>query len=274
MIRLPEREGDAGASYDLAVTTHRFSRRAQAVVDDKLSLSAILMRAGEVEEARHLLAEAEEDLRSEEATLMRRVEELGNYRSMHRARVVLLERERMSRSSLIRTLAVAVSLSTVVALATMGGAVIGLFEQDPETRRVNVPHGGGDKVDTSTRRVTTTGATRNVVVRIKGTRVVLTRSEWRALKRAQRRGDEQAVDDLLGVVAPELSASSPDPITEIIGEIGDTTEDATGSGSIDSTTGRGGTADDDGSGAGREAGISTDALEAVDVIDAAAVDTG
>lgn len=306
MIRLSEREGDAQASYDLAVTTHRFSKRAQAVVDDKLSLSATLMRAGEVDEARRLLAEAEEDLRSEEESLLHQIEELGNYRSMHKPRVVVLERDRMSRSSLMRTLAVAVASSAVVALATMGGAVIGLFEQDPGTGRVNVaPAGGGDDDDASARMITTARATRSVVVRINGVRVVLSRSEWRALKRAQRSGDDKAVTDLLGVIAPELTVNSPGSLADIIGDITETTEGVTGgssgggsttgsgsgsqdgtssgsgsstsggskgstgsgSGSTGSSKGGGGTTDDGGSGSGTETGISTGTPPAGDIID-------
>jgi hypothetical protein len=252
VIRLAEREADPGASYDLAVTTHRFSKRAQAVVDDKLTLSATLMRAGEVDEARRLLAEAERDLRSEEAALMRQVEDLGTYRAMHRPRAVVLERDRMSRSSLMRTLAVAVASSAVVALTTMGGAVIGLFEQRPRINRVGVDRTIDDQDGSSTRAITTAGGSRGIAVRINGVRVVLTRSEWRALKRARRSGDDDAVRNLLGLIAPELMASAPGVIVEIIGKIDGGTKDTTGA-SSDSDSGSGSTS---GGSSGSEGGTS------------------
>lgn len=252
MIRLAEREADPEASYDLAVTTHRFSKRAQALVDDKLTLSATLMRAGEVDEARRLLAEAERDLRSEEAALMRQVEDLDSYRAMHRPRVVILDRDRMSRSSLMRTLAVAVAGSAVVALATMGGAVIGLFEQRPRIDRVDVDRTIHDQAGSSTRAITPAGGSRGIAVRINGVRVVLTRSEWRALKRAQRSGDDEAMRNLLSVIAPELMASAPGVIVEIIGKIDDGTRGTTGA-SSGSDPGSGSTS---GGSSGSEGGTS------------------
>jgi hypothetical protein len=261
MIRL-DREGDSEASHDLAVTTHRFSKRAQAVVDDKLTLSATLMRAGEVDEARRLLAEAERDLRSEEAALMRQVEELDSYRAMHRPRLVVLERHRMSRSSLMRTLTVAIAGSAVVALATMGGAVIGLFEQRPQVNRVDVGRTIDVQDGSSSRASRTTGASREIAVRINGVRVVLTRWEWRALKRAQRSGDDQAMIDLLGVIAPELTASAPGMVVEVIGTIGEAigggVSGASGTGSGSTSGGSSGSGETTSSGSGSSTGGSGD----------------
>ncbi|MFN2594462.1 MAG: hypothetical protein ABR579_06195 [Actinomycetota bacterium] len=67
---------DEQASYQLAVSARRFSRRTKAVVDDKLSFSATLMRAGEVDAANRLLAEFERDVRDEEAALIECVNEV------------------------------------------------------------------------------------------------------------------------------------------------------------------------------------------------------
>jgi len=247
VIRLDERAGDTEAAYDLAVTTHRFSKRAQDVVDDKLSLSAALMRSGEVDEARRMLAQAESELRNEEAELMRQVEELSSYRSLHGRRVVLVERDGPTRSSLMRTLAVAAASSAVVALATMGGAVIGLFGERPEIDRIRVtPTIDASDVE-GTRTFSQTGTSRGVTVRINGVRVVLTRSEWRALKRIQRTGDDRALYDLLGVIAPELTASAG-TVGEVIEAIGNQIGDGVGrvEGSADASD----DASDEGSGGG------------------------
>jgi hypothetical protein len=214
VIRLDERTGDSEAAYDLAVTTHRFSSRARAMVDDKLSASAALMRAGEVTEAQRLLAEAEQDLLAEEGELLRQIEELDTYRSLHQQQVVVVERP--TRGSLMRTVAVAAASSAVLALATMGGQVMGLFEPNspipsiqasPTIDRLGVQQG---------RSIRSTSARRGVAVRINGVKVVLTRAEWRALKRAQRSGDEEAINDLLDVIAPELTASAPTEVVEIV----------------------------------------------------------
>jgi hypothetical protein len=83
-------------------------------------------------------------------------------------------------------------------------------------------------------------------------RVVLTRSEWRALKRAQRSGDDDAVRNLLSVIAPELMASAPDMIVEIIGKIDDGARGATGA-SSGSDSGSGSTS---GGSSGSEGGTS------------------
>lgn len=67
---------DEEASYQLAVSARRFSKRTKAAADDKLSFSATLMRAGEVDAANRLLAEFERDVRDEEAALIECVNEV------------------------------------------------------------------------------------------------------------------------------------------------------------------------------------------------------
>ena len=226
VIRLDEKVGDSEAAYDLAVTTHRFSQRARAMVDDKLSTSAALMRAGEVAEAQRLLAEAEEDLRAEETELMRQVEELESFRSLHKPRVVVIEHP--TRASLFRALTVGAAASVVIAMATMGGAVIGLFEPNSPIRRVTIPQ--IDRVEgQAARTIQSAAARRGVSVLINGVEVVLTRAEWRALKKAQRDGDEEALNDLLSEIAPELTVSSSGDLVEVVGQVGsalETTVDA------------------------------------------------
>lgn len=223
VIRLEEKVGDSEAAYDLAVTTHRFSKRARDMVDDKLSTSAALMRAGEVAEAQRLLAEAEQDLRAEEQELIRQVEELETYRSLHKPRVVVIERP--TRASLSRMLAVAMAACTVLAVATMGGAVMGLFEPDSPIRRVSLPT--IDRIDgQAARAIQSAAARRGVSVLINGIEVVLSRSEWRALKKAQRDGDPEALSNLLDEIAPELTVSASGEILEIVTEVGVTLEGA------------------------------------------------
>ena len=115
-------EADRAAGLELAVSARRFSRRTQAVVDDKLSFSATLMRAGEVEAAQRLLAEVEREVLDEEAALIERVNEVKFARS--------IERDKMTRGRLARTLAVAMLGSSLLAFSVAGAAVVGLFKDD------------------------------------------------------------------------------------------------------------------------------------------------
>lgn len=113
-------EADLAHNLELAVSAHRFSRRTTAVVDDKLSFSAALMRAGEVDAAQRLLAEVEEEVMIEEAALIEVVNEVKVARSM--------SREHISRGRLARTLAVAMLGSSLLAFSAAGMAVVGLFK--------------------------------------------------------------------------------------------------------------------------------------------------
>lgn len=117
----PSRE-DRAAGFELAVSTRHFARRTKRVVDDKLSFSATLMRAGEVEAANRLLSEVEDDVLAEEAALMERVAEVKVARS--------LERPPTTRVRLARALAVAMLGSAVLASSAVGMAVVGLFRDE------------------------------------------------------------------------------------------------------------------------------------------------
>lgn len=118
-------EADRAAGFELAVSARHFSRRTQAVVDDKLSFSAVLMRAGEVDAANRLLAEVEEEVLTEEAALIERVNEVKVARS--------IERDKITRGRLARTLAVAMLGSSLLAFSVAGAAVVGLFKDDQAT---------------------------------------------------------------------------------------------------------------------------------------------
>ena len=57
-------EAEEAASNTILTCASRFSRRSKRVVDDKLSFSATLMRAGEVDAAHRLLNEVEREVRA------------------------------------------------------------------------------------------------------------------------------------------------------------------------------------------------------------------
>lgn len=117
-------DSDRAAGLELAVSARSFSRRTQAVVDDKLNFSAALMRAGEVEAANRMLAEVHQDVLTEEVALLERVNEVKVAQSM-------VPRP-TTRARLARTLAVAMIGSSVLAFSAAGAMVAGFFRSEDQ----------------------------------------------------------------------------------------------------------------------------------------------
>lgn len=108
------------AKLELAVSAQRFSQETREVVDDKLSFSATLMRAGEVAAANRLLAEVEAEVRDNEAALIEQVNEVKVARAARR--------ERITRMRLARSLAVAMLGAAVMATSAAGMAFASFLE--------------------------------------------------------------------------------------------------------------------------------------------------
>lgn len=116
---------ERAASYDLTVETRRFTRKTKAVVDDKLSFSATLMRAGEVEGANRLLEEVEQEVRTEEAALLERVNEVKVARAVRK--------DRITRLRLARTLAVAMLGATMMTFSALGVSLASMLSERATT---------------------------------------------------------------------------------------------------------------------------------------------
>ncbi|MDQ3985522.1 MAG: hypothetical protein M3280_03385 [Actinomycetota bacterium] len=127
----PQDGADESARYRLTVSARRFSRRTKDVVDDKLSFSATLMRAGEVDAANRLLEEVERDVRTEEAALIETMNE------MKLARVN--RRQAMTRVRLARMVAVSVVGSMLMGFSALGMAAAS-FLQDREQSEAKQNH--------------------------------------------------------------------------------------------------------------------------------------
>jgi hypothetical protein len=111
---------DNEATYKLTQTARGFARRSRRVVDDKLSFSATLMRAGEVKAANRLLDEVQTEVRTEEAALMEQMAE---------AKVAqAVRREKMTRLRLVRMVAVAVVGSMLMGMSAVGMAAVSYFD--------------------------------------------------------------------------------------------------------------------------------------------------
>ena len=109
------------AKFELTASARRFSRRAKVVVDDKLSFSATLMRAGEVDAANRLLEEVHQDVRTEEAALIETMNEVKVARAA--------KRERVTRMRLARMLAVSLVGSMLMGFSALGMAAADFVEQ-------------------------------------------------------------------------------------------------------------------------------------------------
>lgn len=203
MHRLPSfgrkpSEEDRADSFELAVSARRFSRRTQAVLDDKLSFSATLMRAGEVEAANRLLAEVGEEVLSEEVALLERVNEVKAARSVKAERS-----EPMTRGRMARTLAVAMLGASLFAFSAAGAAVAGLFTEGDQAVH------GSDPTDPKTVALNedrVLGGTRQVKL-LKNVSLSMTAAQFRKYSRlTDGRIDEKGLESfLLGLLPDDLA---------------------------------------------------------------------
>ena len=169
---------EEAASFALADAACRFSRQTKDVVDDKLSFSATLMRAGEVQAANRLLAEVEADVRDEEAALLETVNEVKVAESMRR--------ERMTRVRFARMLAVAMVGASLLSFSAAGMALANFLRDRAESGREVVASPASRVATTRDSRdgVLKTERTRMKRLRIGDVKLFLTRSEFERLRAA------------------------------------------------------------------------------------------
>lgn len=123
----PARLDDEADGYELALSARDFTTATRKVVDEKLTFSAALLRAGEVHEAKKILAEIEHDVRNEEAALLERVNEVSAKRAVSRAHTTRLR--------LARMLATAMVGAGLLGVSAMGMAVAGMFDEGQKKHR-------------------------------------------------------------------------------------------------------------------------------------------
>ena len=217
VVALFEEDAEAAdrASYRLAVSAQKFSRQTKEVVDDKLSFSATLMRAGEVSAANRLLEEFERDVRNEEAALIETVNEVKVAESLRRQRTV--------RVRLARSLAAATLGSALLTFSAAGMAVAGFFRERAVTNsrpalqaaEAGAPTSPNIKVDRQNLRR----------LRIGDVHFMLTKSQFLKLRELTGGGsiDETGLRDLLNSLPPTLA----DRLSEAIGVASAEVEDVT-----------------------------------------------
>lgn len=201
------------AKLELAVSAQRFSQETREVVDDKLSFSATLMRAGEVAAANRLLAEVEAEVRDNEAALIEQVNEVKVARAARR--------ERITRMRLARSLAVAMLGAAVMATSAAGMAFASFLEDRAraesaaEGRRERTRDAGSDRVAAAARndRTRTTKVKR---VEVRGVEAALTGQALAAFEELKSGDLEPAeVEHLLSLLPDDLADTMREALSTV-----------------------------------------------------------
>ena len=195
-----DRTAEAEASLQITKSAQRFSHNTKEVVDDKLSFSATLMRAGEVQAANRLLAEVEHEVREEEAALIETVNEVKVAQSMRR--------ERVTRLRLAKMLAVATLGSALLTFSAAGMAVAGFLR---DRAQASSGPNEGTAIAGSAAQVEAMALARSDGksrrLRIGDVKVLLTKNQFKALKELTGGGgiDSEGLEDLLNALPATLA---------------------------------------------------------------------
>jgi hypothetical protein len=129
------------ACFQTARSARGFSRRASAVLDDKLAFSATLMRAGEVDAAFRMMREAEAEVLREETVLLEVVNNV--------AAAGATKRSRMTRLRLARLLATTVVSACLMVFSVVGFAVASIIAERISPDEVRNSRGAAGEVEAS-----------------------------------------------------------------------------------------------------------------------------
>ena len=217
---------EEAASLEIAQSASRFSRRTRKVVDDKLSFSATLMRAGEVNAATRLLAEVEEEVRDQEIALIETVNEVKVAQAVRRGRITRLR--------LARSLAAAMLGACVLAFSAVGMAVAGVFKESERNVSIAPLKVDGQR---DSARLAGRGDSSGVKalmrrLQIGDVKLVLTKSEYQRLAALTDGAvDESDLTDVLGL----LSGTLRDKVSEAIAVASDVVEGGSSVAATDQT---------------------------------------
>lgn len=217
---------EEAASLEIAQSASRFSRRTRKVVEDKLSFSATLMRAGEVTAATRLLAEVEEEVRDEEIALIETVNEVKVAQAVRRGRITRLR--------LARSLAVAMLGACVLAFSAVGMAVAGVFKESERNVAIAPLKVDGRRGSQAAAGSAASPAVQRMMRRLQigDVKLVLTKSEYQRLA-ALTDGDvnEGDLTDVLGL----LSGTLRDKVSEAMAIASEVVETASSVAATDQT---------------------------------------
>jgi ribosomal protein L12E/L44/L45/RPP1/RPP2 len=193
-----ETEAEAAASNVIVTSASRFSRRSRRVVDDKLSFSATLMRAGEVDAANRLLEEVEREVRTEEAALIETVNEVKVAQTTRR--------ERITRLRLARTLAAAALGAGLLTMSAGGMAVAGFLQDREEVARVARAGGVAQRFPAAEGSRTDSPKPKLRRLHVGNVKLLLTGAEMKELERvAGGEVDESNLQTLISLLPGDLA---------------------------------------------------------------------
>jgi hypothetical protein len=191
------------ARLELTRRATLFSRRSRRVVDDTMQLSAVLLRAGEVEEANKLLVEVDRHVEDERTALIETVNEVESEGESRRRRMTKLRLARMLVTAILGT-GLMVSSAFGVALATY------LVPDEPrQPRTLNIAggfptHDRGDLFDLRLHEIEVAP----------GIMVALTRSQLAVLQRLTSSGRESELEAFLRDLLPGRLANEVTALAE------------------------------------------------------------
>ncbi|MGI8407804.1 MAG: hypothetical protein ACR2L3_04775 [Actinomycetota bacterium] len=208
-----ERAAAEAARFEITRSATQFSRRSKEVVDGNINLSAVLMRAGEVDEANRLLAEAEREVRTEKAALIETVAEVRAEGAERRSRITRLK--------LLKVLATAFLGGSLMMFSVFGVALARFLTDGPPSADAHgsAAPSGKKAVAQSAGRVA-----RRVLVPGTGMRVALTDEQLSEYLRLKNSSDVEIGDlreFLLGIAPQDL-------VDEVLASIAQGTGDAQG----------------------------------------------
>ena len=197
------------ATFELTRSARAFSQNARKVGDDKLAFSATLMRAGEVEAARRLIDDFEQEVREEQAALSGQIDKAKVAAAIRRAK--------MTRLRLARTLAVALFAAGILSFS-IAGATVASFLADLSDQSGDVSStGSGSRSGGADNPSHKSVASRSIRL-ADGTRVTLTKYQFRRLKSLSTNANLDRAELqrlLIDLVGPRLSARLAGSITTI-----------------------------------------------------------
>lgn len=240
---------ETDARLELAQRASLFSRRSQKVVDETMSLSAVLIRAGEVDEAHRLLAEVDREVAEGKVALLESVNEVKTRQVVTRKKMTRL---RMARLMLTAVLGASMMMFSAfgVALAKFLAPAPAQGAQAETIERFDSSH-PGPVAETGVRHI-----------RFAGMKIPLTSIQLAEYERLTAAGaDDTEISEFLKKVLPKdladkiltIAAPVTDQASEVLGavkkSVRSTTANTSGSqssGSEKKTENRSPSGDDDG----------------------------
>lgn len=184
----------------LASSTTRFCQNSKKVVDGTMSLSAVLMRAGEVDEAQRLLAEVDRDVEQEKAALIGVMNEVSKKKA---------ERShRMTRLRLARLLVSAVLGASLMTFSAFGVALANYF-----TDRVSAGETATSNISVASTDRDTSRAFRRVEL-APGLKVQFTQAQFKEYERLSSASADPA--ELESFLRDMLPAGMLDKVTSLL----------------------------------------------------------